>query len=237
MEPRNEGPTTALASAISTLIALQIVTLVAVVGGSWYVHNELKQQLSLVASAGGPPNPPQSVENWEEFVRPYNAAVGPTNATVVVVEFSDFQCPYCKRFAEGTRQVIASEYGDNVRMVFKHYPLEQIHPHAMTAAIAAQCARREGKFWVVHERFFSQPDVLDVESVISIGRSVGLSDGYVRCIMREETRPEVEQDIQDALDVGVPATLTFMVNGKFLVGSQSEAAFASVFREAGLDID
>jgi len=122
-------------------------------------------------------------------------------------------------------------------MVFKHYPLEQIHPQAMTAAIAAQCARRQGKFWEIHERLFSQPNALDVESVVVIGESLGLADGYAECVLSEDTRAEVEQDIQDAMQVGVQGTPTFMVNGKFLVGAQSEAAFEAIFEEAGLIID
>jgi protein-disulfide isomerase len=154
-----------------------------------------------------------------------------------VVEYSDFQCPFCKKYSDETRRQIAAKYGDKVRMVFKHYPLEQIHPQAMTAAIAAQCARREGKFWEAHDRFFSQPNALDVQSVIAVGKSLGLSDSYAECVINEETRVEVEQDMRDGMEVGVRGTPTLMVNGEFLVGAQSEAAFDAIFEKAGLVSD
>jgi protein-disulfide isomerase len=236
---RNEGTVEAqlqkLISVVSTLIALQVVTLATVVGVSWYSHKDLKQELANVASAGGQRRPPEPVENWRPFIREHNAAQGREEAAVVVVEFSDFQCPYCKKYSDETRRRIAEEYGDRVRMVFKHYPLEQIHPHAMTAAIAAQCAHREGRFWEVHGRLFSQPNALDLDSVIAIGKSAGLSNRYAECVANGETKAEVEQDIRDGMEVGVQGTPTLMINGQFLTGAQPVAALESVFEKAGLD--
>jgi NhaA family Na+:H+ antiporter len=226
-----------LISIVSTLIALQVVTLAMIVGVTWYSHDDLKRYLSTLPIGGGQPSTPQRVENWEPLVREHNATLGRQDAAVVVVEYSDFQCPFCRQFAHETRREIAAKYGDQIRMVFKHYPLQQIHPQAMTAAIAAQCARREGKFWEVHERFFSHPDALDIASVIAVGESLELSDSYVECVINEKTRGEVEQDIQDASEVGVRGTPTFMVNGDFLVGNQTEAAFEAAFRKAGLAAD
>jgi protein-disulfide isomerase len=135
-----------LVSVVSTLIALQIVTLAAVVGVAWYSHSDLKEHLSSANGIGVRTKTPDTVENWASFVRDYNAVQGKEDAAVVVVEYSDFQCPFCKKYSEETRSRIAAKYGDKVRMVFKHYPLEQIHLQAMTAAIAAQCAHREVSF-------------------------------------------------------------------------------------------
>jgi protein-disulfide isomerase len=222
-----------LISVVSTLIALQVVTLATVVGVTWYSHHDLKQDLSRVAGNRGQPSTPEPVENWRAFVREHNATQGKEDAAIVVVEYSDFQCPFCKKYSDETRRQIADEYGDKVRMVFKHYPLEQMHPHAMTAAIAAQCARREGRFWDIHERFFSQPNALDVDSVVGIGKSLGLSDRYAECVVREETRAEVEQDMRDGTEVGVRGTPTLMVNGEFMVGAQSVTAFESIFERLG----
>lgn len=226
-----------LASAVSTLIALQVVTLATIVGVTWYSHGDLKRYVSAVASAERQPSTPRPVDDWQALVRAHNPSQGARDAAVVMVEYSDFQCPFCKQFVDGPRRQIAAQYGDKVRMVFKHYPLQRLHPQAMTAAIAAQCAQREGKFWEIHERFFSQPDALDVTSVISVGKSLGLSDAYANCVINEDTRSEVEQDVADATKVGVQGTPTFMVNGRFLVGTQSEAVLRSAFEEAGLVID
>ena len=226
-----------LISLISTLIALQVVTLATIVGVTWYSHHDLKERLATVAGASRRPSAPEPVENWAPFVREHNAAQGRKDAAVVVVEFSDFQCPYCKKYSDETRRQIVAKYGDKVRMVFKHYPLEALHPQAMTAAIAAQCARIEGKFWEAHDRFFGQPNTLDLESVIAVGKSLGLSDRYAACVTNRETKWEVEQDMQDAKEVGVQGTPTLMVNGNFLVGAVSESAFKAIFEEAGLDVD
>jgi protein-disulfide isomerase len=201
---------------------------------TWYSHEGLKDYFASVAPSGAQPSVPKFAENWRTFVREHNAAQGREDAAVVIVEYSDFQCPFCKKYSDETRRQIAARYGDNIRMVFKHYPLEQVHRQAMTAAIAAQCARREGKFWEVHERFFSQPSSLDTAAVIEVGESLGLSEAYVECVVNEQTKPEVQQDMSDARELGVRGTPTLMIKGEFLVGAQSEAALESIFDRAGL---
>jgi protein-disulfide isomerase len=223
-----------LTSVVSTFVALQVVTLATVVGASWYSHNELKLQISRITSSTGQARTPVHIENWASQTREYNAVQGREDAAVVVLEYSDFQCPFCKKYSDETRQQISAEYGDKVRMVFKHYPLTQIHPQAMTAAIAAQCAKRQGKFWEMHDRFFGQPNALDVESVIAAGKSLGLSDNYVECVRKEETRGEVEQDMRDAMEIGVQGTPSLLVNGELLVGAQSEATLKHLFEKSGL---
>lgn len=218
-------------SLVTTLIALQITTLLVVAVGGAYLLYEMKQQVAAIASnTSGRPTVPETVENWRTFIREHNATQGIEDAEVVVIEFSDFQCPFCKRYTDETRRELVALYGSNVRMVFKHLPLEQIHPQAMNAAIAAQCARREGRFWDVHEKFFSQPNALEIEDLVSVGKSLGLSDRYVECIVNEETREEVELDIQDAFEIGVQGTPTFVVDGKVLVGAQPVSAFAAAFK-------
>jgi protein-disulfide isomerase len=226
-----------LLSVVSTLIALQAVTLATLIGVTWYSHNELKQYFSGLVSAGGQPLAPKHVENWRALVGEHNATQGSEDAAVVIIEYSDFQCPFCKQYSDETRRNIIAKYGDSVRMVFKHYPLEQIHPQAMTAAIAAQCAQRQGKFWQVHERFFEQPNSLDPDAVISVGESLNLSTAFAECVLNHETKGEVEEDIRQANQVGVRGTPTFIVNGDFLVGNQSISAFEAVFERAGLSAD
>lgn len=232
-----EAQIKSLMSAVSTLIALQVVTLAVVAGTMWYTYHDLRQRMATISAGGEQRSVPDSIDEWEVYLRKHNATQGRTDASVVIVEYSDFQCPFCKQYTNGTRRQIVAKYGDNVRMVFKHFPLEQIHPQAMMAAIAAQCAQREGKFWETHERLFDQQDALDLDAMVRIGESLGLSNSYAECVRNEQTRTEVEQDIADALAVGVQGTPTFMINGKFLVGVQSEAAFGAVLKEAGLVVN
>jgi hypothetical protein len=223
-----------LTSVVATLVALQFVTLATVIGLSLFLRYELKQYVSDFSGIARQTTAPDSIENWQGLVREHNAARGDENAAVVVIEFSDFQCPFCKQFTDGTRRELMDKYGDNLRMVFKHYPLEQIHPHAMTAAIAAQCARRHRMFWEFHEALFGQPDALDVASIIRLAETLDLPDGFAECLISESTRAEVEQDIRDALEAGVRGTPTFIINGEVLAGSPSETVFTSAIRRAGL---
>jgi len=232
-----ESQIKSLMSAVSTLVALQIFTLLVILVGGYYMLHDLKQHLSEVASASGRPAVPENVEDWQSLLRPHNATQGPEDAEIVLIEFSDFQCPFCKRFTDGTRRELVEEFAGDVRWVFKHVPLEQIHPQAMGAAIAAQCARREGRFWEVHDRLFAQPDALSVEELIRVGESLGLSRSYADCVRNEETRQEVEQDVEDAFEIGIQGTPTFVINGKVLVGAQSARAFRAAFEQAGRTTD
>jgi protein-disulfide isomerase len=213
---------------ISTLIAVQIVTLVAVVGG-FYMFRDLQQQVAGIGVRA--PSGPANVEDWQPLVRGHNAVQGKEGASIVVIEFSDFQCPFCKSYSEGARRELLARYGNDVQMVFKHLPLTNMHPQAMSAAIAAQCAQRQGKFWEVHERLFAQPDALSVDALVGIGASLGLSNDYADCVANEETRSEVEQDIADATKIGAQGTPLFVINGKVLTGARPAAAFSSVFEE------
>src|SRR5690606_26271797 len=227
----------ALTSLVSTLIALQIVSFAAVAGLTWYSYSELKQLIAMTSAGGGRPLEPENLKDWSFLVRGHNPAQGPRDAEVVFIEFTDFQCPFCKQFSEGTRRQIVEEFGDRVRFVLKHYPLERIHPQAVTAAIAAQCAHREGRFWEAKEMFFSQPNALEIDDVVRAGDALGLSLDYAECVRNEETKAEIEQDMADAIEVGVPATPTFIVNGRFLVGAQTPTALRSAFADAGLTAD
>jgi protein-disulfide isomerase len=226
-----------LMSAVSTLIAVQIFSLVALAGGGFYLFSDLKRQVAAIAASGGRPPVPENVEEWERLTKAHNASQGAEDAKVVVVEFSDFQCPYCKKYTDETRRDLLARYGDEVRMVFKHLPIEQAHPMAMGAAIAAQCAQREGKFWEAHERFFAQPDNLAKDALISAGESLGLSRSYADCVTNEETRHEVERDAADAHEVGIQGTPTFVINGKVLVGAQPAASFRAAIDAARSSAD
>jgi protein-disulfide isomerase len=220
-----------LSGLISTLIALQIVTLAVVAGGGFYLFRDLQQQIAGIATGARAPSAPANVNDWQGLVRDHNAAQGKEDAEIVLIEFSDFQCPFCKRYSEETRRELAAQLGGDVRMVFKHLPLTSIHPQAMAAAIAAQCANRHGKFWEVHEQFFAQPDALSLDRLLSVGTSLGLSAEYAACVTNGETRTEVEQDMADAAKIGLQGTPSFVINGKVLVGAQSATTFRSVFDE------
>jgi protein-disulfide isomerase len=179
------------------------------------------------------PSIPEKIENWEEYVRGHNPALGGTTTKIVIVEFTDFQCPYCNKFNENTRNQLLSKYGEQIRLVFKHYPLEVIHTEAKKAAVAAQCAFREDKFWEINDIFFKNQDKLSTEFLIEAGRSIGLGRQYADCVTNQETLAEVEQDIGDGIRVGVQGTPAFLVNGKLVMGAIPLAQFETII--GGLD--
>jgi len=204
----------------SWLVALQIVSLVVFVSVAGFLYldvQSVKQELR--ASNAGSSPAPANVKNWQELIRPYNASLGAEGAPIVVMEFTDFQCPYCRNFHDSTRDQLLSKYGDKIRFVFKHFPLEQIHEHAKLAAIAAQCAEREGKFWQTEDILFKNQENLSTEAVMASGRALGLSLSFEKCVQNQATIAEVDQDIRDGLSVGVRGTPTFLINGKMISGA------------------
>ncbi len=138
---------------------------------------------------------------------------GASDAPVVVVVFSDFQCPYCARLAQGTIPQLQKRYvaAGKVRLVFRHLPLTTIHADAMRAAQAAACAGRAGKFWEMHDRLFDDRQRLGAADIAAKARRLSLDDGFERCLTEETAREEVERDMAEARALSIAATPTVLV--------------------------
>ena len=138
--------------------------------------------------------------------------MGPPDAPVTLIEFSDFQCPYCRR-VQGVLKRLMTAYHGQLKLVFRDFPLRQIHPEAQKAAEAAQCANDQGQFWPYHDRLFATTD-LATEALKQYAVELGLdSETFNTCLDAEKYRQEVQGDIDDALAAGVNATPSFFVNG------------------------
>lgn len=138
----------------------------------------------------------------------------PSREAVVMMEFSDFECPFCGRFARETFARIRREFvaTGEVAYVFRHFPLRSIHPHAMSASIAAECARTQGKFWEMHDALFAHQDLLDAGGLSRHAGSVGMDAvRFSRCLAEDRTAQRVANDISDATHLGVKATPTFFL--------------------------
>ncbi|MCO4753222.1 MAG: DsbA family protein [Bacteriovoracaceae bacterium] len=158
--------------------------------------------------------------------------MGPENAPVTIVEFSDFQCPYCSKAAETVEQV-KKEYGNKVRIVFKQYPLP-FHSQAKLAANAALCAweQKPENFWKMHDKFFADQSKLGRADLIASAKSVGVNEGeFTKCLDGGKFMSMVEKDIQQGKDLGVKSTPTFFVNGKLLQGAQPFEMFKELIDE------
>ena len=158
-------------------------------------------------------------------------ALGPAGAPVTIVEFSDFQCPFCQRVAP-TLKKVRETYGDRVRIVWKDFPLTSIHPQAFKAAEAAQCAREQGKFWEYHDRLFANQQALDVDSLKKYAADTALDSAkFNACLDTAKYAERVQAQMEVGADLGVNSTPAVFVNGRLLSGAQPYETFATVIDE------
>ncbi|MBS3159443.1 thioredoxin domain-containing protein [Candidatus Woesearchaeota archaeon] len=142
-----------------------------------------------------------------------DAFIGGENAKVVIVEFSDYLCPFCKK-AEETINKINQEYGDQVKIIYRDFPVHG--EEAENLAIAAECAKDQGKFWEVHNKIFELQDInLVREYILTLNIDMAL---YDICVDQRQKLEEINKDRQDGEYYGVEGTPTFFVNGYKLVG-------------------
>lgn len=161
--------------------------------------------------------------------------IGANDAPVSVVEFSDFQCPFCKRFFEETLPQIEEEYikTGKVRLVYRDFPLS-FHKQAQLAAEAAECADDQGKFRQLHDQIFQGQAQWSGNSeargiFAGYAEAIGLDmEEFNRCLDSGKYTEEVKQDFNDGVEYGVKGTPTFFINGQKLVGAQPFAAFKQV---------
>ncbi len=157
-------------------------------------------------------------------------SLGPVNAPVTIVEFSDFQCPYCARVAPTLRQ-LRERHPENVRIVYRHLPLP-FHKQARGAAEASVCADAQGKFWPFHDLLFANPKALAREQLLAYGEQVGVdTEGFEACLDDPATKAVVARDLADAERYGATGTPAFFINGIILGGNQPVDAFEKIIFE------
>ncbi|MBU1199345.1 MAG: DsbA family protein [Nanoarchaeota archaeon] len=156
---------------------------------------------------------------------------GGSEASVVIVGFSDYECPFCSK-AEQTIMNILKKYPDEIVYVFKNYPLTKIHPNSYNAALAAECAKEQDKFWEYHEYLFAHNTELNEDMFKESALTFGLdSEKFNECFDSQRYKIGVDKDIQTAGVVGVTGTPTFFINGIKLVGAQPEEEFISLIED------
>ena len=149
---------------------------------------------------------------------------GKADAKLAIVAFSDFQCPFCRR-VNPTLEQIQKEYGDKVRIVFKHLPLE-MHAKAPAAHAAAEAAHQQGKFWEMHDLIFSNQEAMSPEKYVEYAKQLHLDLArFERDVASGQVKGRIDADSQEAERLGVSGTPAFFVNGRFLSGAQPFPAF------------
>jgi protein-disulfide isomerase len=183
----------------------------------------------------------------EVLIEPYRVEIsadddpfrGPADAPVTIVEFSDYQCPYCER-AEGVVDQVLERYDDQVRVVFRDLPLESLHPDAPKAHEAAGCALEQESFWPMHEKLFANRRNLDRESLVQYATELELDvDAFTTCLEEGRRADEVAEDIAAARAQGISGTPAFFINGRLISGAQPFERFEEIIddelRRKGLE--
>lgn len=176
-------------------------------------------------------NKPLSPELQTKIAEGDVPSFGPKDAKVTIVEFSDFQCPYCTRAAEATTE-LKKKYGDKVRFVFRQFPLS-FHPQAQKAAEASLAAHAQGKFWAYHDILFANQSALSEEDLKKHASKAGLNAGVLEKAVKADTYKEaVARDVALGTEVGVNGTPTMFLNGKRVQNPTSFEAIEPMIKEA-----
>ena len=158
---------------------------------------------------------------------------GPDDAAVTLVEYGDFECPYCGRAEPVVRELLATSGGE-LRYVFRHLPLVDVHEHAEEAAEAAEAAGEQGAFWEMHDRLFDRQSTLGIIDLVNSAIEIGLDvPRFKKDLHTRKFALRVEQDVESANDSGVAGTPTFFINGRRHEGAYDlESLRAAIAREA-----
>jgi len=176
---------------------------------------------------GTAPAPPKLLDDPIPVATAGSPSLGPDKAAVTLVEFSDFQCPFCYKAADELAQVL-KQYPTQVRLVFRQYPLES-HSQAALAAAAAIAAYRQGKFWQLHDAMFANRTNLSRPNITALAAKAGMDmKRFVADWSSKETQNAVVHDMEDGDKAGVDGTPTVFVNGRHYRGSLAPEAMRAV---------
>lgn len=207
-------------SILYILVALLIIQVSLSAGIVWKLS--LLEQKALTAANV----PDQAKINAPEYVDGVSADDDPTlgafDAPVTVIEFADFECPACMIFEETIKEIL-STYEGQVHFVYRDFPLTTIHPNAMMAAQAAECAGEQNHYWEMHDLLFANQQNLDYENLIKYASQINLDhDSFRACLDKSEVIDEIKKDIEDGEQYGVMGTPTFFINGYRFFGISPE---------------
>lgn len=182
---------------------------------------ELPQYTDKFTAVGSGSSMPVSAEGYTDAAvtgsgRP---SMGPEDAPLTVTVFADFECPFSKDAYTAYRALMA-KYGDRVRFIYREHPLGSIHPEAMQAAMAAECANEQGRFWVYHDKLFLNSPALAFDDLVRYAGETGMDEQqFERCLAEGRYRSTVEVDGAAAIALGVRGTPTFFFNGRAVEGA------------------
>ena len=177
---------------------------------------------------------PQSTVETPQVVRyeipvDDDPSIGPEDAPITIVEFSDYECPYCRQWHTEVFDRLLQAYPEEVRLVYRDFPLSSIHPNATPAALAANCALEQDVFWDYHNKLFGMELGLSTDAYQEYASQLGVdTEEFAECLDSGRYEEEVQADFDFAANLGVRSTPTFFVNGIAVVGAQPFEVFQQV---------
>ena len=203
--------------------------------GSQISSNQAPGDKAAAAAAIANQQPTQAIEIPEDLKR-YDVTIdendsvwGAEDAPITIVEFSDYECPYCEKWYQEVLSPLMQEYPDKIRLVYKDFPLAGIHSEALNAAMAADCAGEQDAYWAYHNALFDRKYGLSAEAYQKYANDMGLDKtAFAQCLKEERYREEVVADYEYGAGIGVQSTPTFFLNGIPIVGAQPYSLFKQV---------
>lgn len=190
--------------------------------------NPTAQAETLPLSPTTDPNAPRTVTRYP-VTTDDDPAFGPADAPITIIEFSDYQCPYCQKWHAEVWPKLQEEFGDQIRLVYRDFPLYSIHPEAGPSAEAANCAGDQNKYWEFHDLLFSGQNELGAETYRSYAASLDLNmELFNDCVKSQEHKDEVTADFDYGGQIGIQSTPTFFINGVALIGAQPFDVFQEI---------
>lgn len=156
-------------------------------------------------------------------------SLGAADAPIVLIEFSDYQCPYCKKWHDEVLPRLLETYGDQILYVYRDFPLSGLHPSASAAAEAANCAGAQDAYWQYHDALFSNQYGFSKDAFLSYARDLNLDmEAFTDCIENGTYQEEIAADYDAAAALGINSTPTFFINGLAVIGAQPYEVFAQI---------
>ncbi len=217
----------------NNFLAGSILVAALIIGGSYIYGSGLKPQVS--------GQPLANVNNTAQGTTYSNPTVGTDvilgnqDAPVTLIEFGDFQCPYCENFFTNVEKPLREEYikTGKVKMVFRDFPLDAIHPYARPAANAAECAKEQNKFWEYHDALYTQQANLATMDYTALAGQLGMNQAqFQQCYQAKKYDAEITKDYNDGVAAGVSGTPSSFVNGQLLAGALPYPSFKAAIDKA-----
>lgn len=232
-EPYDMEKTKLLTILIGVTLLLTVINLY----GTFNLYNKFNFVSGNTAAEQPTNEPLPSINEQQPLIIQVSAdddpVKGKKNAPVTIIEFSDFQCPFCGRFFAQALPLIEESYikTGKVKLVYRDFPLS-FHQYAQKAAEAAECADEQGKFWEYHDKIFENQNALDTSSLKQYAKDLGLdATKFNSCLDSGKMASEVQKDFKDGASYGVSGTPTFFINGVEVVGAQPYNIFEQIIEQ------